>query len=151
MLSADCDQAHALGTSGSICAALLLLQVFPELAFLSEWIARGYAGEMDYMEKSADVRADIRNFLPSARSVIVMGTVYNTEQGSGIGDRGSGSGDQGSGGREQGIPPARDAIKVARYARGQDYHKVIEDRLRELVAVDARSAFGSVRGRALRR
>ena len=42
---------------------------------------------MDYMEKSAHVRADIRNFLPSARSVIVMGTVYNTDQGSGIRDR----------------------------------------------------------------
>ena len=99
---------------------------FPELHFLSEWIARGYAGEMDYMEKSAHVRADIRKFLPSARSVIVMGTVYNTAQGSGIGD-------QGTGGRDQGIAPARDAIKVARYARGQDYHKVIEDRLLELV------------------
>ncbi len=48
------------------------------------------------MEKSADVRADIRNFLPSARSVIVMGTIYNTDQGSGIRDQGSGSGrDQG--------------------------------------------------------
>src|SRR6187397_1525572 len=92
-------------------------RAFPELSFLSEWIARGYAGEMDYMEKSADVRADIRNFLPSAKSVIVMGTVYNTEQGSRNGDRASGV----------------DAVKVARYARGQDYHKVIEDRLLELL------------------
>jgi epoxyqueuosine reductase len=72
---------------------------------------------MDYMEKSADVRADIRNFLPSARSVIVMGTVYNTEPG--------------TGNREPGA--ASDAIEVARYARGQDYHKVIEDRLFELI------------------
>jgi epoxyqueuosine reductase len=88
---------------------------FPELRFLSEWIARGYAGEMDYMEKSADVRADIRNFLPSAKSVIVMGTVYNTDAGAGA-------------------TVARDAIKVARYARGRDYHKVIEDRLFELIA-----------------
>ena len=38
--------------------------------------------------------------------------------------------DQGSGIRDQG---RRDAIKVARYARGQDYHKVIEDRLLELI------------------
>jgi epoxyqueuosine reductase len=29
---------------------------------------------------------------------------------------------------------ARDAVRIARYARGQDYHKVIEDRLIELVA-----------------
>ena len=90
---------------------------FPELGFLSEWIARGYAGEMDYLEKSASVRADIRNFLPSARSVIVMGTVYNTESGAGAYSANS----------------ANDAIKVARYARGQDYHRVIEDRLLELI------------------
>ena len=64
---------------------------FPELKFLSDWIARGYAGEMDYMEKSAHVRADIRHFLPSARSVIVMGTVYNTGiRESGIGNQGAG-------------------------------------------------------------
>src|SRR5215203_2242360 len=99
---------------------------FPELAFLSEWIARGYAGEMDYMERSAHVRADIRNFLPSARSVIVMGTVYNAAQG----EQGSGIGEQGSGHTEA---PARDAIEVARYARGQDYHKVIANRLLELI------------------
>jgi epoxyqueuosine reductase len=90
---------------------------FPELTFLDEWIARGYAGEMDYMEKSASVRADIRNYLPSARSVIVMGTVYNTQAG--------GAGRAGGAGA--------DAIKVARYARGLDYHKVIEDRLLELI------------------
>jgi epoxyqueuosine reductase len=91
---------------------------FSELTFLNEWLARGYAGEMDYMTKSADVRADIRNFLPSARSVIVMGTIYNTEPGSG----GSGS-----------STGSKDSIKVARYARGLDYHKVIEDRLFELI------------------
>jgi epoxyqueuosine reductase len=68
---------------------------------------------MDYLEKSAAVRADIRKFLPSAQSVVVMGTVYNTE-----GE---------AGGRD--LTAARDAIKVARYARGLDYHKVIEDRL----------------------
>lgn len=90
---------------------------FSELTFLKEWLARGYAGEMDYLTKSAEVRADIRHFLPSARSVIVMGTVYNTEAG--------GAGRAGAAGK--------DAIKVARYARGQDYHKVIEDRLLELI------------------
>ena len=91
---------------------------------------------MDYMEKSAHVRADIRNFLPSARSVIVMGTVYNTESGM----PGSGTGIS-----------ANDAIKVARYARGQDYHKVIEDRLLELIEWMEGQSPIAVRGRALRR
>ena len=53
-----------------------------------------------------------------------------------------GSRDQGSGIRDQGDRATgatpRDAIKVARYARGQDYHKVIEDRLLELDRVDAK-------------
>ena len=75
------------------------------------------------------------NFLPSARSVIVMGTIYNTDQGSGIRDQGSG----------------RDAIKVARYARGQDYHKVIEDRLLELIEWMKATSAGPVRRGALRR
>jgi len=117
MLNPEAIKQRALEIGFDLCG-IAPARDFPELKFLSEWLARGYAGEMDYLEKSASVRADIRNFLPSARSVIVMGTVYNTEQGSGIGDQ------------RLGRP---DAIKVARYARGQDYHKVIEDRLLELI------------------
>jgi epoxyqueuosine reductase len=124
MLSSAAIKQHAAGLGFDLCG-VAPAAAFPELDFLAGWITRGYAGEMDYLEKSASVRADIRNFLPSARSVIVMGTVYNTgDQGSGIGDQGSGSRDQGS---------VRDAIRVARYARGQDYHRVIEDRLLELM------------------
>ena len=51
---------------------------FPELTFLREWIDRGYAGEMAYMSRSADRRADVRAVVPGARSVIVTGTLYNT-------------------------------------------------------------------------
>ncbi|MBM3809565.1 MAG: tRNA epoxyqueuosine(34) reductase QueG [Acidimicrobiia bacterium] len=116
MLTAEAIRQRARELGFDLCGVAPAIG-FPELTWLQEWLARGYAGEMDYLEKSADVRADIRRFLPSARSVIVMGTVYNTEQESGTRDQGSGS----------------DAIRVARYARGQDYHKVIEDRLIELI------------------
>jgi epoxyqueuosine reductase len=116
MLNADTIKQRVAGLGFDLCG-ISPAQAFPELGFLETWLARGYVGEMDYLRKSAHVRADIRNFLPSARSVIVMGTIYNTDPGSGIGDRGSG----------------KDAIKVARYARGLDYHKVIEDRLLELI------------------
>jgi epoxyqueuosine reductase len=68
------------------------------------------------MEKSAPARADIRNVLPSARSVIVTGTIYNTERR----------------GWERG--PGTDTIRVARYARGDDYHIVLYDRLQSLLA-----------------
>src|SRR4051812_382886 len=50
----------------------------PELAFFQSWLARGYAGEMAYLHRSADRRADVRAVLPGARTVIVTGTIYNT-------------------------------------------------------------------------
>lgn len=114
MLSSAAIKQHAAELGFDLCGVAPTAD-YPELGFLKTWLARGYAGEMDYLEKSAHVRADIRNFLPSARSVIVTGTVYNTEEGSGTRDQGSG-------------------VKVARYARGLDYHKVIEDRLLALIA-----------------
>ena len=106
------DQARELGFD--LCG-IAPAEAFPELEFLPEWIARGYAGEMEYMEKSAHTRADIRRFLPTARSVIVTGTNYNT------GEAG------------EARAAGADAVRVARYARGQDYHKVLEDRLHVLL------------------
>src|SRR5829696_4017524 len=48
-----------------------------ELRFLREWLDRGFAGGMHYIHRSADRRADARQVLPSAQSVISLGTVYN--------------------------------------------------------------------------
>lgn len=116
MLSSAAVKQRAAELGFDLCG-VAPARAFPELGFLREWLARGYAGEMDYLEKSAPVRADIRHFLPSAQSVIVTGTIYNTDARRSL-DAGAGS---------------PDAIKVARYARGQDYHKVIEDRLLALI------------------
>jgi epoxyqueuosine reductase len=82
----------------------------PELTRLRDWLDKGYAGEMIYLHKSADTRADIRKFLPSARSVIVTGTIYYTDA--------SATGD----------------VDIARYAWGEDYHVVLAERLEALVA-----------------
>jgi epoxyqueuosine reductase len=88
---------------------------FPELAFLREWLNRGYAGEMAYMARSADRRADVRAVLPGARSVIVTGTLYNTVP-------------------PYSSPPADDVALISRYAWGDDYHDVLKRRLDTLVA-----------------
>jgi epoxyqueuosine reductase len=89
---------------------------FKELAFLPEWLARGYAGEMEYLHESAGRRADVRAVMPSARSVIALGTVYNTDRpySTEIAD------------------PS--AALVARYAWGDDYHGVLQRRMDALVA-----------------
>ena len=108
-------------------------EAFPELEFLPEWIARGYAGEMDYMEKSAHTRADIRRFLPTARSVIVTGTNYNTGEAGEAGEVGEAGEARAAGATGAAGAKSADTIRVARYARGQDYHKVLEDRLHVLL------------------
>ena len=87
-----------------------------ELAFLPEWLARGYAGEMGYLARSAERRADVRVVMPAARSVICLATVYNTDRpySTEIADR--------------------SAALIARYAWGEDYHEVIQARMDALVA-----------------
>jgi epoxyqueuosine reductase len=87
----------------------------PELTFFQAWLARGYAGDMTYLERSADQRADVRRVLPSAQSVIVTGTIYNTD-----------------------VPYSTESADpgrahIARYAWGDDYHAVIASRLDALL------------------
>src|SRR5574339_993681 len=106
-------QAAALGFElcGIAPAAAL-----PELGFCRDWRARGYAGEMHYLARSADRRADVRAVLPSARSVIVLGTVYNVERPYST----------------EIAEPGQAAL--ARYAWGNDYHVVIQPRMDALMA-----------------
>jgi epoxyqueuosine reductase len=88
---------------------------FPELTFLSEWLRHGYAGTMTWMNRTAKRRADVRNVVPGARSVIVTGTLYNTAR--------PYSAD---------LPP--DVARISRYSWGDDYHNVIGTRLDALLA-----------------
>ena len=88
----------------------------PELEFFREWIDRGYAGDMEYLRRSADRRGDVRRVLPSARSVIVTATIYNVD-------------------RPYSTETAdSERAHIARYAWGDDYHAVIERRLDGLLA-----------------
>ncbi len=88
----------------------------PELTFFREWLDRGYAGDMAYLNRSAERRADVRNVVPSARTVIVTGTIYNTDRPYSIESK-----------------DPRQA-HIARYAWGDDYHDVIGARMEELLA-----------------
>jgi epoxyqueuosine reductase len=105
-------QAAALGFDlcGVAPAAAL-----PELRFLKEWLDAGHAGEMDYLRRSADRRMDVREVLPSARSVLAFGTIYNTDRpySTETADRGQAA--------------------IARYAWGDDYHVAIGARLDRMV------------------
>ena len=89
---------------------------FTELTFFRDWLDRGYAGEMAYLHRSADKRADVRNVLPSAQTVIVTATNYNTDRPYST----------------ESADPMR--AHIARYAWGDDYHDVIGARLDALLA-----------------
>lgn len=39
-------------------------------AFYEQWLAKGYAGEMDYLARHADLRRNPENLMPGALSVI---------------------------------------------------------------------------------
>src|SRR5687768_17556230 len=45
-------------------------------SFLQEWLAQGYEGDMAYMRRDPERRADPKAHLPGARSVIVMAMRY---------------------------------------------------------------------------
>jgi epoxyqueuosine reductase len=106
-------RAHALGFDA--CGVAPAID-HAELRFYPEWLARGYGASMAYLERTADKRADVRHVLPSARTVIVLATVYNTE-------------------RPYSIECAdRSRAHIARYAWGDDYHTVIAARLDALIA-----------------
>ena len=91
----------------------------PETEYLRDWLARGYAGAMGYLERRCDERVDPRLVLEGARSIVVVGLVYaaNNEE-------------------TALVPPDGDSPRalVSRYARGDDYHDVMLDGLHALEA-----------------
>jgi epoxyqueuosine reductase len=112
-LTAEVVKAKALELGFDLCG-ICRPEAYPELAFLDEWLRRGYAGDMSYLGRTRRVRGDVRHVLPSAQSVIVTATNYNTPR-----PYASANDD-----------PA--VARIARYAWGDDYHEVILRRLNAL-------------------
>ena len=81
------------------------------LGRLQTWLHRGYHGTMAWMARNPGRRADPRIVLPGCRSIIAVGMNYDTGhraiEGSGYG-------------------------RIARYAWGEDYHRILGDRLSRL-------------------
>jgi epoxyqueuosine reductase len=83
-----------------------------------DWVAAGHAGAMGYLtDRRAAVRDDPRHLLPSARSVICVGKLYQTPH-----------------------PHTADVDDpyrgwISRYAWGSDYHDVLRARLQRLDAL----------------
>jgi epoxyqueuosine reductase len=84
----------------------------PEEKLLREWLDRGYHGEMQWLAREPEKRADPNKLFSPARSVVVAALNYYTPH-------------QHSNEPQTG--------KVSRYAWGDDYHNVVGDKLRALL------------------
>lgn len=91
---------------------------------LSSWLNRGYHGSMKWMENHFDKRVDTKKLVPGSKSVISLTYNYFPEE-----------------------DLSMSSIKISKYAYGQDYHHVIKDKLKDLIA-DIRKEYGAVEGRA---
>lgn len=90
---------------------------------LEQWLARGYHGDMSYMERYFDLRTDPTKLVPGARSVITLLMNY--------------------------YPSATqnaEAPKISKYAYGRDYHEVIRDKLNTFLA-RLKEQIGDINGR----
>jgi epoxyqueuosine reductase len=110
------QQAQALGFELAGIAAATEADGFERLR---DWLDQGYAGEMDYMQHHAEARRHPSSILASVRSVFMAGMNHNP-------------GTDGSLTSYSELPPGTG--RIARYARGADYHQVLWRRLNRLLA-----------------
>lgn len=85
----------------------------PTQKHFSDWLARGFAADMRWMETNAQKRLEPQKVMPEVRSVVSLALNYNTPF-------------QHSGEKSKG--------KISRYAWGKDYHLVIGEKIEKLIS-----------------
>ncbi len=96
---------------------------------MGEWLDRGYAGEMSYMERRREARRHPSSILPEVRSIVMAGMNYNQK-------------------RSPPSKPTGFGPWVATYALGTDYHTLLRSRLKSLLSY-IQTDHPSCRGRAV--
>ena len=80
-----------------------------EIAHLRDWLDKGYAGEMRYMHNNLHLRANPKELLPEAKSMIMVLMNYYPREWQ-----------------------PKDKPQIAAYAYGNDYHHIVKSKLTEL-------------------
>lgn len=96
-----------------------------EASRLEKWLNLNHHGEMAYMANHFDKRLDPRKLVDGAKSVITVILNYFPEQT---------------------LPENDDSYKISKYAYGTDYHFVLKDKLKDLMAYISEE-IGEVNGR----
>jgi len=91
---------------------------------LEKWLNQGFHGEMNYLENHFDKRVDPTKLVPNAKSVISLMYNYYSEK----------------------VQEDEQAPKIAMYAHGKDYHKIVKKKLLQLFKW-MQESFGDLDGR----
>jgi epoxyqueuosine reductase len=105
------QQAHSLGFE-----LVGIAKAGPADGFerLRDWLEQGFAGDMGYMHRHEEARRHPSSILPAVRSVVMVGMNYKPAQAADAAHSGAHG-------------------RVARYALGEDYHRVLRQRLNQLL------------------
>lgn len=106
-LSAECRRLAA--TLGFDACGITNTEAVPHRQALDSWLANGYFGDMGYLPRQAPTRREPGGSWPGARSIVVVLHNYYSEDG--------------------GQPSE---YRLARYAQGNDYHRVTKSLLERL-------------------
>ena len=96
--------------------------------YYAEWVEKGMAGEMAYLGRQIEKRQDPGQVLPNARSLVVVAMNYRSPD-------------------SDPIPDGTPRGKIAQYARGDDYHDVMKEKLLALLRFIQDSADRPVQGK----
>lgn len=91
---------------------------------LDRWTGQGYHADMGYMERNRELRLDPTLLVPGCRTLIVVALNYYPQR----------------------LLP-KEGYQIAYYAYGKDYHRVVKDKLHQLLAY-IKTLMPEVKGRA---
>ena len=101
-----CDWAREVGFD---LVGIADVQPATTIANYNAWIDRGLHAGMQYLHDQRELREQVTNLLPEARSALVVGLNYH-----------------------QNVSPKEGYPRIAQYALGRDYHKVMRGKLQLL-------------------
>lgn len=105
-------KAEALRLGFTACGFAKAGPVSDEMAEkLDRWVASGHHAGMGYMERNRHQRLDPTQLVPGCRTLIVVALNYYPQQ-----------------------PIPQEEYQIAYYAYGADYHRVVKDKLHQLLA-----------------
>ncbi len=111
MNSAEKIKKQALELGFIACGFVSARKLEHEESHLQEWLNRGYQGSMSYMERNFEKRLDPQLLVPGTQTIISLAYNYFPQK-----------------------SQKPEAPKIAKYAYGEDYHRVVKDRCHELLA-----------------